>query len=104
MQHLKLHDNRGESLIEVLASILVVSLSVMLLAGSIMASSKEDVQAGKFDAKHYDALSDAETQETATEHELEVTITSDVVGSTGKLFKIKTYGGEEMFSYERGDW
>lgn len=105
MQRLKLRSERGETLIEVLASVLIVSLSVMMVAGSVMASSRVDVDAKKMDKTHYAALSNAETHTTATSDTgVKVTISDDPDDITkGKTFDITFYGnaGAGMFSYER---
>lgn len=57
-----LHNSRGETLIEVLASILIAALSVALLFTCVMASSTIDNSAQKADIEHYNALSEADAQ------------------------------------------
>ena len=59
----KLHNNRGETLIEVLASILIASLSVTLLFSCVMYSStKKYSDEEGVDYKHYEALAAAEAR------------------------------------------
>lgn len=58
----KLKNSRGETLVEVLASVLVCSLSIMLLAGAVSASTSIDLQAQAADAEYYEVLSRAERQ------------------------------------------
>ena len=61
-----LHNNRGETLVEVLASILIATLSVALLFSCVMASSEIEKRVKVVDAAHYDALSKAEEQTSST--------------------------------------
>lgn len=61
---MKLRDNRGETLIEVLASILIAAMSVTLLLGSVTAASKMDANVRDMDEAYYDVLSEAEAQVT----------------------------------------
>ena len=57
----KLRNNRGETLIEVLASVLIATLSVTLLFSCVATASRLDRGAEGLDEKHYNALSDAES-------------------------------------------
>lgn len=112
-----LRNNRGETLIEVLASVLIATLSVALLFSCILASSKMDESAQKTDADHYNALSEADAQVTPTPDSsnpvsvLTGTVTiariapssdnptpSPDVEATATVY---IYGGEGMFSYRR---
>ena len=58
----KLHGSRGETLIEVLASILIASLSVALMFGCVMVSTRMDERARDVDIQHYEGLSAADAQ------------------------------------------
>lgn len=58
----KLRNSRGETLVEVLASVLICALSVMLLLGAVSASTSIDLQAQAADEDYYTALSKAERQ------------------------------------------
>lgn len=58
----KLRTSRGETLVEVLASVLVCSLSIMLLLGAVTASTDIDLQAQNADGEYYAALTKAERQ------------------------------------------
>lgn len=58
----KLRGSRGETLVEVMASIVIGTLSVALLFGAIMASARIDESARKLDGTYYEALSAAEAQ------------------------------------------
>ena len=93
----KLRNNRGESLVEVLASILVGTLSVTLLFGCIMTSSKLDTDARELDKEHYEALSDADAQAAESVGVGTVTIKNDDKEAAPS---IAIYGGEGMFSYK----
>nr|WP_325212806.1 hypothetical protein [uncultured Oscillibacter sp.] len=59
----KLRDARGETLVEVLASVLICALSITLLFGAVMASGNIDLMAQKADEEYYGALSKAERQD-----------------------------------------
>lgn len=98
----KLQQNRGETLVEVLASILIASLSVALLFGCVMASSGMDRQAAELDGKHYEALTGVETQSAAKTTGINVTITASPGDQSAEL-EIEIYGSPEtgMFSYSR---
>ena len=60
LQGLIVRNNRGETMVEVLASILIATLSVAMLFSCVAASSRMDRDAEGLDEKHYNALSDAE--------------------------------------------
>lgn len=100
----KLRNNRGETLIEVLASVLVAALSVALLFGCVMAASTIDGDAQKRDEAHYNALSAADAYTTApdaTPVPGNVTITREGVPNVTPAIAIEIYGGEGMYSYKR---
>ena len=58
----KLQNSQGETLVETLASILICALSVTLLFGAVMASTRMDRIAQEADARYYQDLSKAERQ------------------------------------------
>jgi len=103
----KLRDGRGETLVEVLASVLICALSVALLFGSVMASANIDLKTRELDQQYYEDLTKAERQGEA-----------DMAPNTGPLsagasvkvknsgsgkerldLNIKFYGTERMLSY-----
>lgn len=95
----KLHNSRGETLVEVLASILIASLSVALLFGCVMASSNMDRDAKKLDGEHYTALTAAEVQSgTGTSGKVKI---QNPNNSAEKDLDIKIYGGAGLYSYKR---
>lgn len=95
----KMRDSRGETLVEVLASIVVASLSVALLFGGVMASTKIDRTAEELDEAYYKALSEAEKQETPLAvGACTVRIENRNNGMTLTL-PVSLYGGEGTFSY-----
>ena len=59
----KLRSSQGETLVEVLASILICALSIALLFGSVMASGHIDRTAQETDKQYYLDLTKAERQE-----------------------------------------
>lgn len=98
----KLNSQQGETLVEVLASILIASLSVALLFTCVMASVQIDRSAQKADEAYYKALSIAETQDsTDTDYPTssgKVTIKN---GSATKELDITLYGGEGVYAYAK---
>lgn len=99
----KLHNSRGETLVEVLASILIASLSVALLFGCVMASSNMDRDAKELDKKHYEALAAAEAR-TGASTSAKVTVTNDAITdltAKTKEIPVDIYGDAELYSYKR---
>jgi len=102
----KLKSSRGETLVELLASILIASLSVVLVFGSIMASAVMDRQAQELDEDYYEALSMAERQSGADKLTLPAGTVSRVTVSnaniaTSPFFPVPVifYGGKGAVSY-----
>lgn len=95
----KWKDCRGETLVEVLASILIASLSVALLFGGIMASSAIGRSAQSLDETYYEALSNAEERTGDTEPQ-EVTVSRGGVSTT--ITGVQRYGGEGIYAYAKG--
>lgn len=120
----KLRDSRGETLVEVLASVLVCALSITLLVGAVTVSANIDLQAQEADAEYYDAVSRAERQskepvpsadgtpkpDTYSLSDAEITITSknNVTGSALNSVNISPddadsglsfYGTDRLLSY-----
>lgn len=103
-----LHNNRGETLIEVLAAVLITALSVALLFTCIMASARMDDAAQELDAEHYNALSEAEVQtKDPTGTPLpDGTVTISREDSSGTTYSanpapsIEIYGGDGLYSYK----
>ena len=112
----KLRNSRGETLVEVLGSVLVCALSITLLAGAVTASANIDLRAQAADTEYYTALSKAERQSrtpaggsseadtyNSLPGETKVSVTSGGGGSveiepdaTSKLY---FYGTERLLSY-----
>lgn len=101
MKRHKLRSERGETLVEVLASVLIVSLSVMMVVGSVMASSNVDVKTEELDKKYYDALTNAETHGgEKVKTGVKIEIKNEKNNKTATL-DFDLYGGAGMYSYER---
>lgn len=95
----KLRDSRGETLVEVLASILIASLSVALLFGCVMASTNMDRDAKKLDKEHYEALTAAEMQSgTGTSGTVKI---QNPNNSMEESLSIEIYGDTGLYSYKR---
>lgn len=96
----KLTAENGETLVELMASILIGTLAIALLFGSVMAAGNIDLRTKQSDAEHYDALTAAERQQTA----LALTPPPQVqISNPGnsmiKKLDIDVYGDEGMYSY-----
>jgi len=100
----KLKSRRGETLIELLASILIASLSVALVFGAVTASAAMDRQAHELDGDYYKILSKAEGQTDAGKlaappgaPALKVTV--EAAGEIPVTPDVVFYGGEGAVSY-----
>ena len=98
----KLNENRGETLVEVMASIVIAALSVALLFGSIMASSRIDLSAQAVDETYYQSLSRAELQDAPLAGDLLPDALKGAVLNVGsETVQIQFYGGEGLYSYRK---
>ena len=91
----KLKNNRGETVVEVLASILIAALSVALLFGAVMASVNMDLSAQETDQKLYAGLNTAQVQKD-TSSSGTVTISGN---SFSKNVSVNFYGSGGVLSY-----
>lgn len=94
----KLNQDRGETLVEVLAAVLVASLSIALLFGGIMASSSIDRTVRTSDETFYTDLSAAERQGSGDKKETMTVIVAN--GSAGAELDVNVYG-ETVRSYAK---
>jgi Na+-transporting NADH:ubiquinone oxidoreductase subunit NqrC len=102
----KLADSRGESLPEMLASILIGSLSVSLLVGGVMVSSNINQKAASADDKFYEALSIAEEKKTDVSDADSVVEKKLVISENDQqkaTIEINVYGGDTLYSYRKKD-
>lgn len=103
------HNDRGETLVEVLASILIAVMSVSLLLSCVTASTQVDIGARGLDKAHFAAMNKAERQTDADKVvDLPTGTTVKVaikrVNEDGSLKELENakqpqidiYGGEEM--------
>lgn len=103
---MKLRNNKGETLVEVLASIVIAALSVALLFSYIMASSDMDKTAREADEPYYAALSAAESRDETSGQPARVAITkerpTDAVPSPSPAVtqNVTIYGKDGVFSYK----
>lgn len=91
----KLRSQRGETLIEVLASILITTLSVALLLGGVAVSASLGRQADMSDQSFYEALTAAEQRQTPIANQ-SVTVTE---GGASVQIPVQVYGGQGLYSY-----
>ena len=93
----KLRSNRGETLVELLASILVATLSVALLIGCVTASFQLGRQADQSDTYFYQTLTAAEDRQTPlTDGIIQVTEGGSLVS-----LPVQVYGDEDLYAYAR---
>lgn len=97
----KLNSQQGETLVEILASILIASLSVALLFTCVMASVQIDRSAQKADEAYYKALTAAETQTDDPEHPTKSGKVTIENGSVEEKLDITLYGGEGVYAYAK---
>lgn len=95
----KLADARGETLIEVLASILIGALSIALLFGAVMASGRMEKAAQEVDEAFYEDLSQAEGRDTATGSNKIVEVANFTDPTDTRNVNVTFYGGEGARSY-----
>ncbi len=107
----KLRDDRGETLVEVLAAILVCTLSISLLFGAIMTSSSIDSRTQELDEQYYQDLTRAERQRAGTgtdpgdvySNAATDAVTVKVKSGTGRekdvTGKLNFYGSDRLLSY-----
>jgi competence protein ComGC len=101
----KLKDSRGETLVEMLASILIGTLAVSMLVSAIMVSVRINKQAQASDASFYEGLTAAELQETpigedATLKKYNIEITSDEQNAENIKISVNLYGSNGIYSYK----
>lgn len=95
----KWKNDRGELMVEVLAAILVATLSVALLFSCISASSQIDGGTEDLDEAHYNALTAADAPGPTASPVLDnITVTITGNGSSTSP-TIEVFGGEGMYSY-----
>ena len=92
----KLHSNRGETLIETLAAILVIGLVSGAFAAGISAASKMNRRAMEKDEKLYAAVTAAEQQLSGTETNGSMQIT---IGGTSTEVPVSFFGKDHIYSY-----
>lgn len=105
----KLQSARGETLVEVLAAILICALSVALLFGAVMASARMDRMAQEAGARYYQDLTRAERQRGAPDlftppegGAPAVTVESSAAPAPVTLGQgdgLRFYGTERLLSY-----
>lgn len=95
----KLKDHRGETLVEMLASILIAALAVALLFTCCMASVQMGGQARAADERYYENLSAAEAR---TEAKGAGKVKVEGNGNSVEV-QIQLYGGDGMYSYQWGE-
>ena len=97
----KLRENRGETLVETFAAIVVATLSVALLFGGIVASGEIERNAKRVDEDHYEAFNAAEGQGEPLTETATVTITNSSNISTQPPIIVDLYGGSGVYSYKK---
>lgn len=93
----KLKSENGESIVEVLAAILIASLSVAFLTASVMTAVNMDRAAEAADAGYYESITAAETK-ALPDGDGKVTIQGS---GKNKDIEIQFYGGDDMYSYQK---
>lgn len=102
----KLHSAHGETLVEVLAAVLICSLAVLLLVSYATAAARIDKNTEKGDEAYYTALNAAEAHAGVTAEGSEVPaapVEGTVSVSDGTMaappVSVLYYGGDGVYSY-----
>lgn len=96
----KLRSQKGETLVELLASILVASLSVGLLLGGVAASTNINKKAQRMDEDFYEALTKAESrQNLVTEGHTSHFSVKVAEGSKTVEIPVDVYGEQGLYAY-----
>lgn len=104
----KLHSARGETLVEVLAAVLICSLAVLLLVSYATAAARIDKRAQEGDEAYYAALNaaeehagvtvkDSETPASPAPGNVAVAVKDDPAKAT--TLPVLYYGGDGVYSY-----
>ena len=94
----KLRNQQGETLVEVLAAILIAALSVALLFSCIAASSKMDKMTRNADKVYYNAFSDAEEQKNPLPDTAKIKVEN---GTKNTEISVNLYGDDGLYSYKK---
>ena len=92
----KLRSRRGESLVEVLAAVLICALSVLLLASAAVAVGSINHAASDNDEAYYEALNRAEARDTPTGR---AELTVSAAGACSVSVEVSLYGEEGIYSF-----
>ena len=103
----KWRDERGETLVEVVAAVLIMTLAVLLLFGAVIVSIRINKSARNLDKDFYTVLNAAEAQSTKiTDNTIvpagsKVTVkqVSPAPAGTALDAEVDFYGGEGALSY-----
>lgn len=103
----KWRDERGETLVEAVASVLIMTLAVLLLFSAVMVSVRINKRAKELDREFYTVLNAAEAQSAKiTDDKIvpadsKVTVKQTYPASTGMPVEVEVdfYGGEGALSY-----
>ena len=95
----KLRSQLGETLVEVLASILIASLSVAMLLGGVAASANLGRQADTADEYFYETLTAAEARQAPATSEVSSPGVALTQGGTSIPIPVQVYGGGGLYSY-----
>lgn len=96
----KLKSQKGETLVELLAAILISALSVALLMSGVAASIQMIRKSDETDDRFYQALSAAENRETPVAEGVDATPQVKVQeGEREVPLPVQVYGTEELYSY-----
>lgn len=95
----KLRNNQGETLIEVLASILTAMLSVALLFSCVVVSSRMGTDAKALDSGYYEGFAEADAPGLTASH---FTGTVTIIGPGASVTPtVGIYGDNGVYSYKR---
>lgn len=101
----KWRDERGETLVEVTASILIMTLAILMLFSTVMVSARINRSARELDKAFYNVLNRAERQGASDEAAVDPaasTVKVEQISPATGVFRnvtVRFYGGEGALSY-----
>ena len=92
-----LRNDRGETLVEALASILIATLSILVLFTGLAVAFQMNQAARRTDETFYQRLNAAERQ---TEAVAQGQVKVELGGAAPVTFDVDVFGGEGLYSYK----
>ncbi len=96
----KLHSEKGETLAEIMASVLICTLSVALLFSGIMVANRINRQAEASDKAFFEVMNLAEQEDAGAPYKSGTVLVTESGGIGSRSFPVNYYGNESICSYK----